>query len=212
MTAVQQQRQQHLAYPPPWDLRASGLVMLMRANKQLQGGLYGGPVAALMLVNYEQTPVGPYKELLFIPGWRKNGRGRHFSIDQIWVDSHESVQGGRENWGIPKHYAGFEWEEEPDNLMVNVHHEGETFFSAAFELGRFQFPIPAGPFFPTLYQTLNGFEYWTKPKASGRGRLAKLTAMMTTHEKLPSAGESQVIAAVKIDACRMLFPYAKHFR
>lgn len=202
---------QNLAFPPPWEMQASGLVLILRGSRSLQGEIYSGPLAALMLVNYDRTPVGPYKELLFIPGMRPNKRGRHFSISQIWVDSHESVQGGRENWGIPKHYAEFEWQEDDDHLMVNVQDGGATFFSAAFRLGGFRFPIVTGPFFPMLYQTLNGMDYWTKPTASGRGRLAKVESMVTTHAGLPSAAEARVIAAVKIDSCEMVFPYARYF-
>lgn len=210
--ATSQLGRQELAFPPPWDLRASGLVLILRGQSGLQGDVYGGPLAALMLVNYEHTPVGPYRELLFIPGVRKNQRGRHFSIDQIWVDSHESVQGGRENWGIPKQYAEFAWTEDQDHLSVQVQKNGgEVFFSAAFRLGGFRFPIVSGPFFPMLYQTLNGMEYWTKPQASGRGRWAKLVSMETTHEGLPSAAEARVVAAVKIDSCEMVFPYATYF-
>jgi acetoacetate decarboxylase len=63
-----------------------------------------------MLVDYEQSPVGPYQELLFIPGRFQFGRRRYYMVTQIYVSTQVSVENGQENWGIPKQLAQFHFE------------------------------------------------------------------------------------------------------
>jgi hypothetical protein len=57
-----------------------------------------------MLLKYSSSNVGPYNELVYIPGKYKPGKCSSpvFSVQRIWVDSEASVQGGRINWGLLK--------------------------------------------------------------------------------------------------------------
>mmetsp|Transcript_5735 Transcript_5735/g.9565 ORF Transcript_5735/g.9565 Transcript_5735/m.9565 type:complete len:143 (+) Transcript_5735:478-906(+) len=67
--------------------------------------LYSG-FGAVMLVRYSDFPVGPYDELLLIPGaFEPKGTARKpFLADRlvtrIYVSSIASVKQGRKNWGI----------------------------------------------------------------------------------------------------------------
>ena len=105
--------------PPPWRLRGSGYVFLFTFEPwflrnggflppELIGEHFEGQLGALMLVDYRQSPVGPYRELLFAAG--RNLRWRHhlFTISRIYVSTDASAVSGRENWAIPKRTAEFE--------------------------------------------------------------------------------------------------------
>lgn len=64
--------------PAPWQMSGKGYIFLYPITKEFvmtQGmvpdflkGRYTGGFASMMLVNYADSNVGPYSELLFIPG------------------------------------------------------------------------------------------------------------------------------------------------
>ena len=101
--------------PAPWTLTGNGYIFLYRLPKKLiqengfladyQNVFYKGLVSSIMLVDYHTTPVGPYRELLFIPGLFKMVDKYTFSISKIYVSDQNSVWNGIENWGIPKEWA-----------------------------------------------------------------------------------------------------------
>ena len=111
--------------PPPWRLRGSGYVFLFSFEPwflrnggflppELVGPHFEAELGVLMLVDYRQSPVGPYRELLFAAG--RNLRWRHhlFSITRIYVSTAASAVNGWENWAIPKRTAEFEIVKRPD--------------------------------------------------------------------------------------------------
>ena len=59
------------------------------------------------IVRYTETPVGPYDELLILPGYF-NGVGtagekrKDLRITGIWVSQEATLMNGRRNWNIPK--------------------------------------------------------------------------------------------------------------
>ena len=103
--------------PPPWRLRGSGWIFLftfkpwfLRTGGFLPPELEGtdgfeGQLGAVMLVDYRQSPVGPYRELLFLAGRNLRWRHHRFSITRIYVSTEASAVNGRENWAIPKQTA-----------------------------------------------------------------------------------------------------------
>lgn len=108
------------AAPAPWDLKGRGYISLLRfptgsgaldrfVPVSLQGRRSTTRWAWMMFVDYQTSAVGPYHELLFIPGSFPFEDGqRHLSISRIFVSSMDSVVNGRRNWGIPKDLAQFE--------------------------------------------------------------------------------------------------------
>lgn len=71
-----------------------------------------------MVLRYTESPVGPYDELLIIPGAfdsppfsddKENPR-----VTRIYVSTLASVINGRKNWNTPKHLARFEFTEQKD--------------------------------------------------------------------------------------------------
>ena len=104
--------------PPPWHLTGDAYIWLFKFPRGFverngfladwQRAALGATLGAVVLIDYRESDVDPYRELLFIPGRMKvAGRGV-FSISKIYVSSPDSVANGIENWGIPKQLANFE--------------------------------------------------------------------------------------------------------
>jgi hypothetical protein len=91
-----------LSYPvSPWPLDGSLWLSLFRLREAADGhprGLYGAA-----FVSYEEPSPLTYAELLVA-----RLAGPRVRISDIWVDSPESMAGGRELWAIPKGLADFE--------------------------------------------------------------------------------------------------------
>ena len=79
---------------------------------------FTGGLGMIQIVRYLDTPVGPYDELLVIPGTYQiadgpqRGKSR-LRITRIYVSQRETTYNGRKNWNIPKHLARFEFSAPP---------------------------------------------------------------------------------------------------
>jgi hypothetical protein len=124
--------------PPPWHLTGNGLVLLYRVPEKLnrergflfpyQVNGYKGWVGAVMMVDYKTSGVGPYRELLYIPGLFSLAGKLTFSISKIFVSTLESVRSGQENWGIPKDLADFSIISQDNGAhLFSVQQEGRLF-------------------------------------------------------------------------------------
>ena len=96
--------------PPPWDCRVRAVVWVQRAVAPLPpGSPYAQRVRGLTVgavVDYLDSPVGPYREVFAGPLLR--GRGwPTLHVPFIAVDSVPSVHGGRAHWALPKTVAEF---------------------------------------------------------------------------------------------------------
>ncbi|KAK5989015.1 hypothetical protein PT974_10513 [Cladobotryum mycophilum] len=121
--------------PAPWllDLRvqgplhAKGLCLLpLEAQSSFATSEASKPVGGLGMVQilrYKDSPVGPYDELLVVPGnfdWTredpsgKKKTGRNPKISRIYVSQKHTCYNGRLNWNVPKHLARFDWQDSPD--------------------------------------------------------------------------------------------------
>ena len=86
--------------PAPWSLSGDGYMIFYKFTREFVAqfgfvppeleGRFDGYLGSVMLVNYQSSPVGPYRELLFIPGKFKVENGlvtRPQSITKIYVNS-----------------------------------------------------------------------------------------------------------------------------
>ena len=95
---------------PPWDMQGQMWLTLFRSRglgAERPAGLYG-----VALVDYQPGSVLTYGELLVARPHRvrsERDKGRHVTVTDIWVDSQESLEGGRALWAIPKDLAVFDW-------------------------------------------------------------------------------------------------------
>ena len=99
----------------PWSVKADGVIWFHRASDGAREALPSAvrdlpalPVTIGGLINYHDTPVGPYHEVLGAPLMLRNPLP-HLSVPFIAVDSVPSVHGGRAHWGLPKVLAAFDW-------------------------------------------------------------------------------------------------------
>ncbi len=95
---------------PPWDCRVRAVVWVQRAPSPLPSSArYAGRVRALTVgavVDYLESPVGPYREVFAGPLLRGTLRPV-VHVPFIAVDSLPSVHGGRAHWALPKAVARF---------------------------------------------------------------------------------------------------------
>ncbi|ORM25972.1 hypothetical protein [Williamsia sp. 1135] len=105
--------------PPPWPANVRATIWWHRstqAAKDIGAQSAGDSESTIgitlgMVVDYLDSPVGPYREILASPVLRRPGGGLgalpRISVPFIAVDSAASVHGGREHWQLPKVMATF---------------------------------------------------------------------------------------------------------
>jgi hypothetical protein len=96
--------------PPPWSVAVRAVVWLQRSAVPLPAGSsYRGttlPVTVAAVVDYVDSPVGPYREIFAGAPLRRLGRPA-VHVPFIAVDSLPSLQAGRAYWSLPKTLASF---------------------------------------------------------------------------------------------------------
>lgn len=203
--------------PPPWHLTGRGLVLLYRFpagwaaerahlapyQRQTLRGRWG----AVMLVDYDTSGVGPYRELLCLPGQLDVGGKKRFSISKIYVSTDASVANGRRNWAIPKELGEFTWQVAPAGTsLVTVKTTGHRVLQAEFKPFGPRFPLTTALLPLRLHQQLDGRILETRPSATGWGRLAKISELTTNPVLFPDLNGLKPLLAVYIERFRMVFP------
>ncbi len=200
--------------PAPWELHGEGIILVYKFSKDwvenhghlpnyLKGKFKGG-LGYVMLVNYEKSPVGPYHELLIIPG--KFRKSRKQAITKIYVDSEASAQNGRANWGIPKETLPFVWEKNGGEDLIRIKDGNKTVFSCDVKPWGIPFPTSTS-FLPiNLEQTWNKIHFLTKPTGSGIAKLAKVKNLVVDPDYFPDISKLKPLLAVKIKPFHITFP------
>lgn len=211
--------------PAPWQLQGRGYIALLRFDDggreqdrflppSLAGRRLASPYAWLMFVDYSHSDVGPYHELLFIPGRFpfEDGR-RHLSISRIFVSSMASVVNGQRNWGIPKDVADFEVCYGDGGVdRVRVAKDGSTFAELEFRPYPLPLPFPGGlvpAALRTLGQHRDGQSFLYAPQASGWLRPARLLRASADPAQFPDLGRARPVLTVAVRDFEMLFPVSR---
>ena len=202
--------------PAPWQLTGEGIILAYYFKKGwvekcgflpawLTGHARNG-LGYVMLVNYKQAPVGPYRELLFMPGsFAHTGRR---SITKIYVDSENSTENGRYNWGIPKETVSIRWHSSGKIDRITIGFADNNFFEATITSGGIPFPVHTA-FLPIrLHQQLNEQIYLTGPAGKGWARFARIQSMCIDPNFFPDVGGLSPLAAIKVSPFYMHFPQA----
>lgn len=206
--------------PAPWTLTGNGYIFLYRLPKKFirKNGFmadyqyisYKGLVSSIMLVDYHTTPVGPYRELLFIPGLFKMVDKYTFSISKIYVSDQNSVWNGIENWGIPKEWADFDVQKRDERTeKITVSLEDKPFFEATIQHGTISFPLTTALFPLRITQQLRKDWVLTKPEAKGKAYFGKLTDIKVNSELFPDITPFNPVAVLVIKEFQMTFPVAE---
>lgn len=207
--------------PPPWTLRGSGYLFALRfPDPMLDRSPWTptslrksrrGPLSLAMLVNYEDSPVGRYGELLFIPGRFRFGSDLLPSISRILVSSQASVVAGRRNWGIPKDLAAFSLDLHGEGINQAHVREADGSLIADFVLqGRGpKLPINTALVPATwrqLGQVWEGREYRYAPSASGHVRRARVLDWQFAADRFPDLRQARLVSALQVTDFSMTFP------
>lgn len=185
-------------FPPPWNLDGEGFLLPFWADKKncLQSGFisesekdsYRGGLGAVMFVNYRSSDVGPYYELLFIPGDFHHSGKTYKKITKIYVSSQKSVEEGILNWAIPKELAEFDWRKTGKETQIEVRTEKGSVLSTVLAEKFFSFPITTSVFPFTLLQKSPQSFLATKFIGKGSARIAGLSSYHSDSSLFPDIG------------------------
>lgn len=202
--------------PAPWQLKGEGIILMYLSFKKLINKAdfflpdslipnFSGGLGYVMLVNYTESPVGPYKELLIIPGKFKTVHGKKQTISKIYVDSEASLNSGCANWGIPKELAQFDWIKDQNQTHVSVRRGSEVFFKITVKNKPIKFPLTTSILPIRLYQELNDTTYQVNPSGRGIGQLSKASIGDIDPNFFPDIRGAKCLA-VSVNPFWMKFP------
>lgn len=197
--------------PAPWSLTGNGYILLYAwprsfASAHSPFGLHKGGFGVVMLVDYQTTPVGPYHEILFIPGQVAYPGATGYSISKIYVSTIESVINGQLNWGIPKELAQFDWHTSADGrdqIRVSI----DQHPIASVDLSPFgpQFPVSSA-ILPPIVQYRDQQTFTTRLQSQGQGQLVKLERFWVDDQAFPAVNRFRPLLIIKIHDFNMTFP------
>ena len=156
--------------PAPWRLGGPAVVVpalvpIDRALEVIPGSLQVVPVApghtlgGLIAVTYEPGSTLTYSELVVSAGLVRSGRHVGGWISHIWVDSQQSVTGGRSIWKLPKELAEFDLDRRSDGSQrVTVRAGGTTLLRIAAAPPRAK--VPLASLVPMISASDGGAEHW----------------------------------------------------
>ena len=158
-----------MPYPPaPWPMHGQMWLSLFRVrpgddprHPDRPGGLHG-----VAFVSYEDPSPLTYSELLVA-----RPVGTRAQVTDIWVDSPDSRDGGRELWAIPKDLATFRRTTRAgtvDRTTWEVAHDGSTSVSARFSDVSRRSPVRLPFAFSTRQVRADGAVVLTPVTGSGR--------------------------------------------
>lgn len=207
--------------PAPWLLEGKGIVMLYRFPgpfsrqygflERYQFKAFKGGIGAVMLVDYLKSDVGPYRELLFIPGLFRLGGRLSFSISRIYVSTYDSLWNGYKNWGIPKELADFQIKEQTDgSILWQVKKEDKTFFLSSVMPKKASIPINSSliPLSRICQEEKNQL-LLTSPKVWGQARFATLQDIQSEQEYFPPVHLLKPLVTFSLEEFLMTFPPAQ---
>lgn len=208
--------------PAPWRLRGEGYVLMIKlpmprgraelfAPTELAEARFG-QFGCVMFVDYAESPVGPYYELLFIPGTFRFGRRRLPSITKIYVSSQASVDSGQHNWGIPKELGEFTVVDGADGVKrVTMRIGSRIVVELWLRNSRLGLPITSSLIpenFRTLGQVFSGHTFAVSPSARGFVQRAKVVHAWSEPGVFANLATERVVAAVRMSKVDLTFPPA----
>jgi hypothetical protein len=153
----------------------------------------------VVLADYHEGTLR-YRELVVGTLVRRGIRAGILAL-RIWVNSAESLWGGRRLWGIPKELADFT----RDGGLVRVHDAQGTIATLAAGPSR---PLPIVPLrLPAVgFGQVDGERVFLPGRAHGRPALGSLRVVDWSDRLPPLAGPSGTRRAFVLDPCTFFFP------
>lgn len=204
--------------PPPWRLSGRGVVLLYRFPRQFVereaaltpqlASCFAGGLGAVMCLDYHSSNVGPYRELLFIPGRVRVASALRWTVSRIYVSTAVSVQNGIRNWAIPKQLATF-------NIAAGAarFRAGDN-AAIGFDLRVAPFgpvlPVSSGwlPFAPELAQPAIDGVLVTRPSGRGAVSFARVERLLVDGSFFPDVGQFRPLLVLYVPQFELRFPVA----
>ena len=189
-----------LPHPPaPWRLGGPAVVVpalvpIEQARRVVPSSLAVVPVApghtlgGLIAVTYEPGSTLTYSELVVHAGLVRSGSRVGGWISHIWVDSQESVNGGRSIWKLPKEMASFELDRRPDGSQrFAARAEGATLVRIAAAAPRVR--VPLASLVPMVSASDGGAKHWfTLGRSALRAGPARVNVEIPAESPLAGLG------------------------
>lgn len=203
----------------PWNLMGDGYIILYKFKKDfIKNNLYtqdflkdnvSGGLGCIMIVDYKTSDVGPYRELLFIPG-KFNFKGKKLNtISKIYVSTEDSVVNGIRNWGIPKELCSVHIEKEKDIESFLFSKDGEEIIKISFKNNNFKFPVNTKLLpFPLVQKYDNKF-YYTNFYGHGVGSFSKIKEININNKYFPDIKYFKPLAVIRVSNFNIVFPKSK---
>jgi len=204
---------------PPWTLTGNGYIFVFKfphAFVEAHGfipdhleGKYHGGLGTVMLVDYLTSPVGPYREALFVPGLFNYAGHRLYSITKIFVSSIESVLDGQDNWGIPKELARFNITPVSDAIdRFTMSQDQRVLLDVTLRTRGPQIPLNTrwSPVKPRLIQHFAGRDLITQPAGKGRMSLAHIEDICVNQAGFPDFSDIRPLAGFYAQDFTLKFP------
>lgn len=134
-----------IAYPPaPWQLQGIAFVTyhwvdvaiaqsFIPSDLEVLSVFPGKTIGGTYWAKYTAGSILEYNELIVFPGFIRHNNRIGGWVSHIYVDSLQSVAGGREIWGLPKELAEFTWTEDSvtahqgDRVLANLRYTPSIF-------------------------------------------------------------------------------------
>jgi len=205
-----------MTYPAPWKLNGEGIILTYSFKKNwiLENGFvpahlhrkFKGGLSFIMLVDYQESDCGPYQELVFIPGLF-NIEGRYqLMATKIYVNSEDSLESGRSNWGIPKELAEINWKKDESKILFNAKLNDNKFFETQIQSNSLAFPVNNTLIPFKFYQELEDNSFQFSPKGRGRATSAKMKGTRSVQTKFPDLANGKFINCLHIKNFNMSIP------
>lgn len=207
-------------YSAPWELEGEGYIIpffntnpiknkgLIRSLREKQKSKVG----FIIIVRYSKSNVGPYDEILFVPGKVKFMNKLFYTISNIFVSTKKSVVNGKKNWGIPKKLAKFKFEKSSSCTdRVIIKKEDKIFLDIVLKHSKIKFPISTNFFNTSLLHVYEKKTYITKFSAKGSFRFARISSIKQFGKVFPIFKECKPRVVFKVEKIKLKFSEAKTY-
>ena len=145
----------------------------------------GLTAGGLIAVTYEQGSTLTYSELVVSTALVRAGRSVGGWISHIWVDSEQSVNGGRSIWKLPKELASFR--HDPPARRFEASADGVTLLRVAAAAPRFRSPVALPAVVPVVSGTA-GSHWFTFGRSGLRAGAARVRVEIPPESPLAALG------------------------
>ena len=216
--------------PAPWTLAGDFAYLFLHGSRSALSQFnedpnpdktpFRGGSGGILLVRYNDSPVGPYDELIIFPGCYQFKDKTYYRISQIYVSTMDSVVNGRRNWAVPKKLAIFKWSDHYTSVQIFLPEQKQPFCTLRVRPRLYCFPagsslVPAS--FRTLLQPSlkdNGSPsryFRITPTCSGWFRpWVQLLEFRTDGKEIPSEKDLPVYRfGIGYEAFQLVFPISE---